>query len=468
MTTTVKPLDGPCPMPAGTYDLADLGYIEEEFLFSGTAESYRQVGERDPDGRWQVEPSDSAPFTTRLLVRRPVDPEQFSGTALVEWNNVSAGVDIGPDWSLLHRHLIRRGHAWVGVTAQKAGIDGGGLVEGPHLKKAFPDRYAALSHPGDPWSFDIYSQAGRALTTDDAEGPLGPLTPTRILAIGESQSAAFLVTYINAVDVHAEVFDGFFVHGRGASGAGLDGFRLASPDDVDLASAVLEQPGEAIRDDLRVPVLVLQSETDVALLGGARAAQRDGDKLRQWEIAGAAHADTYVVVAGNSDDGTLAPERLAELLQPTSDILGMPTGSPINSGPQQHYAGQAAFELLDAWVAGGAPPPAVPRLDLVAAGDDCRRDEHGIATGGLRSPWVDVPTATLSGLGQTGEVFSILFGTTTPFDAETLTRLYPGGRDDYLARFTDALDTTIAAGFVLDDDRDEILAVAAASYPGDD
>ena len=89
--------------------------------------------------------------------------------------------------------------------------------------------------------------------------PLGPLT-RRGLAIGESQSAAFLVTYINAVDAHAAVYDGFFVHGRGASGAGLDGFRMASPDDVDVASAVAQQPGEAIRDDLRVR---------------ARAAERD-------------------------------------------------------------------------------------------------------------------------------------------------------------------------------------------------
>ena len=463
MSTTVRPLDGPCPMPAGTYDLADLGYVEEEFLLDGTADSYRLVGEREDDGRWKTEPSDAAPFTTRVLVRRPVDPGRFSGTVVVEWNNVSGGVDIGPDWSLLHRHLIRRGHAWVGVTAQKAGVDGGGLIEGPHLKKAFPERYAVLSHPGDSWSFDIFTQAGRAVRA--GAGLFGPLTPTRILAIGESQSAAFLVTYINAVDTHAAVYDGFFVHGRGASGAGLDGFRMASPDDVDVASAVAQQPGEAIRDDLRVPVLVLQSETDVALLGGGRAEQRDNDRLRQWEIAGAAHADTYLVIAGNSDDGTLAPERLAELIAPTAEVLGMPVGSPINSGPQQHYVGQAAFELLDAWAAGGATPPAAPRLDLAAEGNDLQRDERGIATGGLRSPWVDVPAATLSGLGQTGEVFAILFGTTTPFDASTLTALYPGGRDDYLARFTDALDETIAAGFVLADDRDEILAVAAASYP---
>jgi Alpha/beta hydrolase domain len=73
--------------------------------------------------------------------------------------------------------------------------------------------------------------------------------------------------------------------------------------------------------------------------------------------------------------------------------------------------------------------------------------------------------ATLSGLGQTGEAFSRLFGTTTAFDPATLVRLYPGGCPDYLARFADALEDTIAAGFVLGEDRDEILAVAAASYP---
>ena len=58
-----------------------------------------------------------------------------------------------------------------------------------------------------------------------------------------------------------------------------------------------------------------------------------------------------------------------------------------------------------------------------------------------------------------------LFGTTTAFDPATLTRLYPGGCPDYLARFAAALAETIAAGFVLDEDREEILSVAAASYP---
>jgi Alpha/beta hydrolase domain len=464
MSTTVRPLSGRVPMPVGNYDLGALGFVEEEFLLEGTADSYRLVGERSSDGRWDVEPSDSAPFTTRLLVRRPGSSEDFSGTVVVEWLNVSGGLDAGPDWSFLHRHLTRSGHAWVGVSAQKVGIDGGGIVDGMHLKQAAPERYGVLSHPGDAWSFDIFSRAGRALRAGDSAGLLGPLEPACILAAGESQSAACLVTYINAVDTHAALYDGFFVHGRGGSGAELDGFRLTR-DDLGDATRFRMQPGERIRDDVRVPVLVLQSETDVAMLGGGRADQQDGDRLRQWELAGAAHADTYILVAANDDDGRLPAKRLAELLRPVTEVFGFRADSPINSAPQQHYVGQAALDHLDRWAAGGAPPPAAPRLDAVADGTDFHRDEYGIAMGGLRSPWVNVPTATLSGLGQTGEVFSILFGTTTPFDAGILARLYPGGRADYLERFEAALEHTISDGFVLEADRGEILAVAGAAYP---
>jgi len=76
-----------------------------------------------------------------------------------------------------------------------------------------------------------------------------------------------------------------------------------------------------------------------------------------------------------------------------------------------------------------------------------------------------VPTAVMAGLGQTGETFAFLFGRTTPFDEAELAVLYPGGQAEYLERFAAALDTTIDAGFVLAEDRAEILGVAAASFP---
>jgi hypothetical protein len=457
----VRPLDGPVPMPAGAYDLGALGYVEEEFLLSGDATSYRLAGERARSGQWSAEPDETAPYVTRILVRRPADDTSFSGTVIVEWLNVSGGLDAPPIWMMTHTHLMRHRHAWVGVSAQKAGIDGGGLVDnGMHLKLMFPDRYAVLSHPGDAWSFDLFSQAGRAVRS--GSGVLGRLSAERLIAAGHSQSAAFLVSYINAVDTLAEVYDGFAVHGRTAAGASLQrGFSPARGRDAVRATA------EAIRLDLRVPVLVLQTETDVTLLGSGQVRQRDGDLLRNWELAGAAHADTYLLIASGQDDGALPAARLAELMRPTRQVFIATTDVPVNSGPQHHYVACAALGHLDRWAAGMAAPPISPRLEPVADGLDLSRDAAGVATGGIRTPWTDVPTALLSGVGQTdASTFAFLFGITGEFSAAELAALYPGGKAEYLARFEASLDAAITAGFVLAEDRAEALAVAEVAWPG--
>ena len=445
-----------------------MGYEETEFSVEGTATSYELQGERGADGHWDVTPGDRAPFRTRIVVRRPIDPARFSGTVVVEWNNVSAGIDAAPDWGFFHRHLTARGHAWVGVSAQKVGIDGGGFVEGIHLKLLAPERYGELEHPGDAWSFDIFTQVGALLRLPADENPLRGLAPEQILAAGESQSAACLVTYINAIDPHARLFDGFFVHGRPGVGVSIDGVFIPSSqrEGMEATRRAISYKGERIRQDARVPVLVLQSETDVILLGGRLAEQPDTERIRVWEMAGAAHADTYTVSAGRHDDGTLSPERMAELLRPTTNLMIGTTETPINAAPQQHYVSHAALAHLARWASGGDAPPTAPRLELGPDATGYQLDEHGNALGGIRTPWVDVPTSVMSGLGQRGETFAMLFGRTEPFDETTLSALYPGGKDEYLAQFEAALDATIAAGFILDDDRAEILAVAAStSYP---
>jgi Alpha/beta hydrolase domain len=460
-------MPGAAPDVMRDYDLATLGYEEVEFSFEGTATSYALHGERGADGRWDVTPAAEAPFRTRFLARRPKDALRFSGTVVVEWHNVSAGIDAAPDWGFFHRSLAAAGHAWVGVSAQKVGIDGGGFVESIHLKLLAPERYGELEHPGDAWSFDIFTQVGALLQLPSDENPLGGLAPQQILAAGESQSAACLVTYINAIDPHAQLFDGYFVHGRPASGVSIDGVFISASQQsgMEATRVAISSRGERIRDDARVPVLVLQSETDVILLGGQLAEQPDSDRLRTWEMAGAAHADTYTVSAGRHDDGTLHAERLAELLRPTSNLMIGQTDTPINAGPQQHYVAQAALSHLSRWAAGGEAPPSAPSLELNADRTGYVLDEHGIARGGIRTPWVDVPTAVMGGLGQSGETFAMLFGRTEPFDDATLTTLYPGGEDEYLERFGTSLDAAIAAGFLLEEDRIEILAVAAHSYP---
>jgi hypothetical protein len=459
---------GKAPDLMGEIDVSVLGYEEAEFLVSGVAASFDLQGERGTNGEWVVAPGTNAEFSTRILVRRPTDPQRFSGTVVVEWNNVSGGIDASPDWALLHRHIAAAGHAWVGVSAQKVGIDGGGFVEGIHFKLLAPDRYRTLVHPGDAWSFDMFSQVGLLLRDAREDGPLRGLEPRHILAVGESQSAACLVTYINAIDPIAKVFDGFFVHGRPGLGVTLSGEFLPSSarsEKIRDITHTTSDGGERIRDDVRVPVLVFQSETDVIVLGGGQADQSDTDSLRIWELAGAAHADTYLLNASRYDDGTLDPSRLADLLRPTSNLPIGQTDSPINAGPQQHYVGQAALSNLVAWVAERVSPPRAPRLDRDPEGLGFRLDQHGNALGGIRNPWVEVPTAVLSGLGQTGETFAMLFGRTEPFDDSTLSTLYPGGKAEYLEKFKASLDVVTSAGFILAEDRAEILELVASSFP---
>src|SRR5712692_8460334 len=91
------------PAAVVAFDLAANGYVEQEYFASGTARAHDGTG-------------DSAPFRTRVVVRRPADAARFSGTVLLEWFNVSIGFDADPDWVYLHEEIFRRGHAYAGVS----------------------------------------------------------------------------------------------------------------------------------------------------------------------------------------------------------------------------------------------------------------------------------------------------------------------------------------------------------------
>jgi hypothetical protein len=448
----------------GGYDVASIGYAAEEFFVSGTAASYSPLGECGPDGRWSAQPSDAADYTTRIVVLTPQDHAKFSGTVIVEWLNVSAGIDAAAVWFMAHREMVREGYAYVAVSAQQVGVEGGSSLGGADmsLKSQDPKRYAALHHPGDAFSYDIYSQIGRLVGEGArAHNVLGPLSPELVLAVGESQSAIFLTTYVNAIDPIAEVYDGFLVHSRFGPAAPLNGssiFELSgAPDTI------------RFRSDLRVPVMTIITETD--LLGGARAGyylarQADNERLRSWEIPGAAHADNYTIHVGFIDTGFTPLDDIVAAYAPTNSLMGQQLGHSINFAPQHHYVLQAALAGLHGWVRKGEPAPAVPPIELSDADPPALiLDSSGLATGGVRTPWVDVPIARTSGLGNDESVMSNLFGCGELFDADTLRRLYPGGKAEYLERFTDSLDSAIRSRLVLATDRTEILELASATFP---
>ena len=414
------------PLPAGAVslmsarpapDYAALGYTESEYVVTGTARSH--VG-------------DSADFATRVVLRRPSDPARFSGTLVAEWFNVSSGQDAAPDWSYLEEEILRRGHAWVGVSAQYAGVEGGGGsvdtgLGSPGLKGNDPARYGELHHPGDTFMYDIFGQAVAGLD----------LAVDVRLAIGESQSAIALTTYVNEVHSTGPTFDGFLIHSRGGVAAPLD------PGQVLDMNEVLRGEPVTIRDDAGVPVLVVVTEGDLFdRIGFLPARQPDTDTFRLWELAGTAHADGHII--GEFEE-----------------FLGCEV--PVNRG-QQTFVLRAALRHLDAWARGGLPPPVADRLEV--DGDGFVHDDNGNVRGGVRTPRVDAPVEVLSGRPWPGASIACrLFGSTIALPAERLKELY-ADQGAYLAAYGRAADAAIEAGFALAEDRDELLADARPDLVG--
>ncbi len=437
--TVTGPIPG-TPQTSAAAGLAEAGYVEEEFFVSGSARSFDAEGELADDGRWRVTERDEQPYTTRILVKRPADAADASGVVIVEWNNVSVGSDSTPDWRFTSDELLRAGHVHVAVSAQAAGVSdtaAGGITGGPSnpLTAADPERYGELSHPGDDYSYDLFAQVGALVSATPSAGPdpLAGLPRDHVIAIGESQSAFRLTTFINGVHPLASVFDGFLVHSRGGGAAPLDSSAVEG-----LASSIA---GEIrIRDDVDVPVLVFSTETDLTVLGYAPARQPDSDTVRSWEVAGTAHADSFLL----GGDAVGAGE-------------GLGCGGPVNDGPQ-HLALKAAVSHLVSWVTDGTEPPTGEPIEV---GDDGAivRDPDGNALGGVRLPAVEVPVAALSGDASGGGVLCGLFGSTRFFPPEDLVARY-GDRDAYLDQYTEALDAAIEAGWVLEGDRDAALAEA--------
>jgi hypothetical protein len=165
VTTPDPPLVTPVPgkplLLLGAFDIAAVGYVAEEFFVSGTASSYAPTAELGADGRWSVTPSGTAEYTTRIVALTPARRSDFNGTVLVEWLNVSGGIDAPAVWMMAHREILRAGYAYVAVSAQRVGVEGGGtsmLGVDMSLKSQDPARYAALHHPGDEFSYDIFSE----------------------------------------------------------------------------------------------------------------------------------------------------------------------------------------------------------------------------------------------------------------------------------------------------------------------
>lgn len=491
---------GPIPVTANSYpfnslshlvfpqDLSQFGYVEEEYFVSGHANVYDLD---ELSGRVIVRTA-NAPYTTRVLVRRPVSPSAFSGTVIVELLNPTPGFDTDPQWQLCHDYFLAHGDAWVGITSKPVAVKA--------LKHFDPQRYAPLSwrnplplwqtctdpyspgySPGDSMRatenglvWDIMSQVGALLKSPPFRNhPLQGFQVERVFATGYSQTGGFLVTYINFIrplatahlDDGTPVYDGYLIgDGEGGSAPLNQCAETFAPGDP----RIIIQPRPE-------PVISVVTQTLVA--GWSRLVRRadsdlPGDRYRRYEVPGSSHRSKLRV------DFSMPPEVMARL-----GLGGPPSLNCIEvdqyglSDFPLEYLMKGAFANLDAWVQDpqGYIPPSAPWINL----DESNffwpvLDAYGNATGGLRTPYLDVPVATYYAHSTAGDDESMFIcsisGYKVPFDACLLMELYPPScflgiwfcrpSNSYVTQVREKVEELVDAGFITVDDGERIISEA--------
>jgi alpha/beta hydrolase family protein len=445
--------DGPVPLPeveqvqaagapfnATTLALQASGYVEEEFYVRGRAGRYRIA-----DPMATAEPIDAGhAYATRVLVRRPTTAARFNGTVVVEWLNVTTGQDIDFVFGATRELLLREGYAWVGVSAQRAGLQ--------TLQQWNPGRYGALSVAasnvdpatgteidparfpsigGDVLAWDVFSQVGASIASPGSR-LLGGLRARRIIAAGESQSASRLTSYYNSIQPLHRVYDGFLLYDRGGP----------------------------VRSDLGVKLVGIGTEFTVSFTG--RSAAPDTADHRWWEIAGASHVSLaemgYLDPVIARDGALRAPDGTALSL---SDAVngGSCTVTPIWSRVPNADIVKAGLEALQRWMSGGAAPASVPRMVLSSSGQ-LQRDTDGRVQGGVRTAAYEEPVATNVGV-NTGGGFCMLAGYHLDFSPAALCARH-GSRQAYVASVLAQTQANVNGGLLLPAEAERTVEEAQA------
>lgn len=438
------------------FDLAKHGYLAEEYFLDGTASAYELVPgtEQKSDGRWQVRrKQETAPYRTRILVVRPIDPKKFNGTVIVHWQNVTAGYELGT----VNEGEYLRGYAWVGVSAQKVGIDGFPGPDAAGLRQWDPQRYGSLTHPGDDYSFDIYAQAGRAVSPKrEGADPLAKLPVKRLIAAGASQSAGRLRAYINGIHPLDHVFDAYIPYidfarsmpftARTAAAAATPA-TAPNPAALNSAAPILNRANTIVRTDLDVPVFVVNSETETD--GYVVSRQPNTDKFRFWEVAGTSHVNVARAFLGH-------PEKE---LRPGLTMNDFDSPNWLSYRPVY----DAAIRHMHIWLTTKKAPPEAPLIEVTGVNPaKINRDAKGNAIGGIRLPEIAVPSSEHRGSGTTkpgGYRLGFLYGFSREFTKEELAALYPSSAA-FLKAYDAALADVVKKGYVLKEDAPAMRSVA--------
>jgi len=273
------------------------------------------------------------PYTTRLVVRKPADNSKFSGLVLAEAMHGSGAAHMFEFTSI---YTMSSGHAAVEI-----------LTTPPAQFVALNDaRYRNLKLNGAQTN-EILAQVGALIRS----GTLVGGSVRKMVMGGTSMTAGVLINYLPAHMVYRtpqmqRIYDGFLPMSNGAM----------------------------VRD-VDVPMIHVPTMHEVSgNITNKQDSDEPGKQYRLYEFSGMGHIDTR-------DSVRLKPN---------------PCADPLSTFPVQAYMSVALDHLLK-WVDKGTVPPRAPRIlldrDQSNDGSMMALDQYGNPQGGIRTVYVDVPTA---------------------------------------------------------------------------
>jgi hypothetical protein len=452
-------------------DLAPLGYVEDEWEQRGEAAVWAYDEQLVP--RIATEPT---AYATRMLVRRPREAGASSGLVIVE--PLHPDLDSAIVWDAIHPWILRGGHTWIGVTVY------------PHTVAQLRDvvapvRYSKLSIPLPGQEYDILGAALAAARS----GAIPGVAAEHVILGGMSATGSFCRVFSQdgfherwSAETGQPIVDAYVI-GISSSGAGTAGYPLLSP-----ASAPLP-PDDGRMKARGHGAIVFEVLSETESETHARAIRDDsdepGDRYRLYQIAGTAHIESRASVLTNRQQY----ER-AGLVKPLFGLV------EVRSDGRYDLFLRAAYEHAWRWARDArAIPPRCPRFGFSPSGgfspaagasasagageaQQLERDSDGNVLGGVRTPWVDVPTASYHPHGTAAvdaeqppewtpfggpAMMAALYGSRRPFPLGELRRRH-GSRAAYLDAFADATRRCVDAGTLLQSDAEELLRTAPARW----
>ena len=424
---------------ASPENLAENGYVEQEYFVSGEANRYVF-----PDGMNSATVVDGGfAYKTRMIVRRPIKPEKFNGTVVVEWYNVTLGQDIDFNWATSRDYLMRNGYAYISISAQKVGVErlktwslaryGGLTVSAPDTTPPDPLR------TGDVLSWDIFSQAIKAIREPGAVDPLSGMKVRHVLATGESQAGRRLTQYYNSIDPLHRLVDGMVFYDPGLSDISGQG------------------TWHLLRTDNPTKLISVGAE----VWSDGRKVVPDSPTTRRWEVAGTSHLShwdmLYVDAITTRDKGLRT--RSGTPVATIQDLIVGCAHYPLWSAVPMHKVLNAAFDQVNKWASGNFVASPGKPLERDTDGMRLRHDAQGRTFGGIQLAEYVFPTAFNLGYLNPGPGFCRNGGHHRFYTEAELAALYPDSAA-YVRGVTETTKANLTAGYITCDDAAETITAA--------